>query len=166
MPEQISSKPNREAVDAYHRAMRHVIEIIHSWDRNNLELQEFLDYDKNLILEPKEYRRFRKVWELTIARGKKARVFQRPLQDHALKVVAKEIWSSEARMRFYSRLLNERLRCMSASVDPISIVELEQRYQYHLYRKGRQHQGLTPGPVFEIWCHTPDRVTFFDALPL
>lgn len=165
MPEQLISKPNREVIDAYHRSMRHVIDIVRSWDRNDFELQEFLDYDKDLIPEPKAYRGFHRAWEAAVIKGKKAKIFQMSLNDHAMKMVAKEIWGSEARMRFYALLLAGKLHCASADVEPVSALELEQRYQYSLYQKGRKRQGLDPGPNFEVWCHTPDRTTFYDSLP-
>ena len=165
MPEQLISKPSREAIDAYHRSMRHVIDIVRSWNRDDFELQEFLDYDKDLFQEPKAYRSFHRAWDATVVKGKQAKIFQMALSDHALKFVAKEIWGSESRMRFYTLLLEGKLRCASADVEPVSTLELEQRYQYSLYQKGRKQRGLEPGPNFEVWCHTPDRTTFYDSLP-
>ena len=45
MPKQLTSKPtrDREAVNTYHKAMLHIVDIVCTWGINDFELQEFLE---------------------------------------------------------------------------------------------------------------------------
>ena len=170
MPKHLESeselfKVDRKDIDAYHNGLMAAIHYVRSWSPANTELHEFLDHSGDLLLEPRDFEDFREIFTTALEKGIQAGLYQNYHEDQRkLKVIAK-CWLSEPRTRYYSNLINSRLRCRSDEmVEPVSLLELEQRYQHYLYKRGRADQGLGNGPVFRTWVRTPNAKTFYDEL--
>lgn len=165
MPKQLKSKQRkRSKVDYYHDELRNLIKQTEYWDHGNIELQEYLDNNTSVESQTLEFDEFYEQWESARQAGALANVHQN-LHVKKVKALAFMLFASPARRKHYLKLINERLHCDSEKVvKPISIIELEQRYQYFLYKKGRKSRGFKISPTFETWRSTKTRPTFYDEL--
>lgn len=166
MSKQISIEQNyqegREAVDAYHRRLMDLIHFVCHWAKPSNELMEFLDHNGDLLHEPIEFQEFYEIFRSVLDMSALANCYQRYDDQKKAKIILRALLS-EPRTRHYSNIINDRLRRKpTEKVELVSLLELEQRYQHYLYKKGRNYQGLGFGPVFKAWVKTPNCQTFFD----
>ena len=165
MPKQIKNKQKylRSNVDNYHDELKYMIKSVGYWPHGNMELQEFIDQDKKVIFpEPDEFREFRETWESVRCAGIVAGMYQN-LHPQNLKTLARALFASASRRKYYIKLINDRLtRDPSEHVAMLSIIELERRYQYYLYKKNCKRQGLKNDLDYECWRESGDCVTFYD----
>lgn len=165
MPKKLKGKQlSREAVEAYHRKKLKMFEEVLEWSDEDYALQEFLDDDYDNVQEPPVFSKFRKAYKEDVLLGKEVNVFQRNLDHHSLKLMAKE-YRSKNRVRFYCKTLRGRIDCMSEDVvlPPLSNLDLEQLYEYSLYKKGCEQQGFKI-ISFKTWLRTPASSTFYGNL--
>lgn len=169
MPKQLKNKRiieqvyKRKDVDYYHNELKYMIRSVGYWSRSSDELQEFLDQDEYLtVLEPDEFCDFHENWESARCAGISARIHQH-LHPRNLKSLARALYFSPSRQKYYIKTINSRLRCASTEqVVPLSIIELEQRYQYHLHMKDLKRRGLKSKYSFNDWRESDECVTFYD----
>lgn len=169
MPEHIISqrskkKQSRKQLDIYYDALIYAVKMTKYWPTDDLELEEFLDQGTPVPSDPpQEFVDFREAFDSVYYAGLSLGIEER-LSERKLRALARGLFQSMSRRKYYMQLLQSHRRCASEEFSAMSPYELEQRYQYYLYKNERKHKGLSQNPRFETWRTTADCITFYDIL--
>ena len=60
MPKDLKKQYSRENVDAYHKELLYFVDLVNHWPKDNFELQEYLDQDRDTAPIPDEFQDFQR----------------------------------------------------------------------------------------------------------
>lgn len=169
MPEYITTKrfkvkQDRKQLDIYYDALIYAVKMTKYWPTDDLELEEFLDQGTPVPNDqPQEFVDFVEAFDSVYYAGLHVGVEER-LSERKLRALARGLFQSMSRRKYYMQFLQSRRRCASEEFAAVSPTELEERYQYHLYKNERKHKGFGQNLQFNEWRITTDCITFYDIL--
>ena len=162
MPTQITKTYSMEALDAYYQALLKMVKTAGLLEKDSAE-----DFPIKIT---------RQAWlamvlnqfytDYDAAQQAAAQVgLDEELTRPELRVLAQHLGKDYSRREYYKKTLKYRLRhdCKNEP-EPLTLIELEQRYQHYLWRKARRKKDLGLGPLFDTWRYTDDCRTFYDEL--
>lgn len=156
----------RADLDNYYKAQLDLVNIIRLLVKKDTLNQEYSCQDGDLSLDssPSQWSRFYKAFEKMSSLGLKLDL-PKELDKEGQRMLASQLYKDYGRRDYYAKVISQRLKhVLKNEPSPLTLVELEERYQHYLYRKARHHQDLGLGPRFETWRYTDDCVTFYDSL--
>lgn len=163
MPEHISTanKDHVQEIREYYQAVHGLLKVIKYWPDISLELDEFLDRGGPKIGEmPSPYKDFCRAWQKVYDASNKLGLEQN-ISDRKLRALARGLYHSYGRQQFYHRFLQGRIDCVSDCNEPVSVIEIEERYLYYLHRKESHVKGKGIGPRFDVWIKENGHPTTF-----
>lgn len=163
MPTQITSKQ----VEEYYDAVIYTVKMLRYWPQDSDELQEFLDYGRAANPVPSEFGDFREAIASVYYAGRKVGLNEL-LSERQLFALARNLCRSEPRQKSYLgtlRSANGRVVSGQTSEEIIPFRELEERYQWYLWRKRQEViTGKEPNVKFHDWLENIGCVTFYDLI--
>ena len=155
MPTHISdaSKPQYpvEHIRAYYKALLYLAELPSYWTGYNYKLEEFLDTGHPVVSnQPKEFRDFCEAYD-NVRRTASKLGLEQELSERKLRALARNLYYGRSRQTFYIRFLKNRIEHAGEIKELSSVIEVEERYQYYLYRKENHIRGRGIGPNFKTW---------------
>ena len=138
-----------------------LIKLPGKWSHKNTCLREFLNSPDAATVDTWEWEEFLEQYD-KLLQARSALGMPEMLDISELKLLAKNLYGDHLRRRYYFIFIRGRLTNSYVNVPgPISVLELEQRYQHYQYHKERKHQGLGAGPTFPNWLVSDDYVPTF-----
>ena len=121
------------------------------WKEDDTELEMFFDTGHPVISScPEKFEEFCQIYEEVRQTATKVGI-EENLTERMLRALARNLYYGSARQDFYVRFLNGRIERADAIPGPSSLIEIEERYQYYLYRKENHYKGRGIGPKFSTW---------------
>ncbi|MBQ3296663.1 hypothetical protein IJH01_00835 [Candidatus Saccharibacteria bacterium] len=146
-----TSKYPVEQLKPYYKALLYMAELPKYWVAYDYRLEEFFDKGHPIISsQPQEFKDFCEAYEM-VCRASARLDIEQGLNYRMLRALARNLYYGGARRSFYIRYLEGQIDQLSKISEPVTIVGIEERYQYYIYRKERNHKGLGIGPNFETW---------------
>ena len=162
-----ASKPEypTEQIKDYYKALLYLAKLPSYWAEYNPELEEFLDTGHPKVSRrPQEFIEFCEAYEQARQAATKLGVDQ-DLNERKLRALARNLYYGSSRQSFYIRFLKGRIQHADDIVDLSSIIEIEERYQYYLYRKESRAKGKGIGPKFKTWLKNGGcPITFYSIM--
>ena len=161
-------KYQTEHVKAYLKALLYLAELPKYWSKYNSELENFFDRGHPVIMSrPPEFEEFCQAYEEVYRATKDLGLEQEHLNERKLRALARNLYYGSSRRYFYARFLRGRLTRAESITEPPSVIEVEERYQYYLYRKENRAKGYGIGPNFKTWKEEGGcAITFYSIMSL
>lgn len=150
---------------AYCEAELHLAKLPTYWLDNSPKLERFFDTGHPIISSrPQEFVDFCLAYEKVRWAATKVGI-EEDLTERMLRALARNLYYGSTRQAFYIRFLEGRIKYADAISEPSSMIEVEERYQYYLFRKENHYKGRGIGPKFKTWLKNGGcPVTFYSIM--
>lgn len=140
-----------EDIKAYYKALLYLAELPKYWSEYNSRLERFFDNGHPKVSnQPPEFKEFCKAYQKVREAAVKLDLDQ-DINERMLRALARNLYYGKTRQKFYLRFLRGRLENADTAYEISSIIEVEERYQYYLFRKENHVKGRGIGPRFKTW---------------
>ena len=136
---------------AYYKAELRLAKRPALWREGRFELEMFFDTGHPTVSNPPhEFVEFCQIYDEVRQAAAKVGI-EETLTKRMLRALARNLYYGSSRQDFYIRFLEGRIENIDATSEPYSMIDIEERYQYYLYRKENHHKGRGIGPRFSTW---------------
>ena len=170
MPTHVNKKASKpeypvEDIKAYYDAFLYLVELPMYWPECSLRLERFFDTGHPVVSsQPQEFTEFCTVYQRVNQAAAKLGL-EEDLNERMLRALARNLYYGSSRQTFYVRFLKGRIENINTISDLSSVIEVEERYQYYLYRKENYHKGRGIGPKFKTWLKNGGcPITFYSIM--
>ena len=154
-----------EDIEAYYKALLYLAELPIYWAEYNPRLERFFDTGHPAVTnQPPEFEEFCAAYEKVRQAAAKLDLEQ-DLSKRMLRALARNLYYGKTRQEFYVRFINGRLENAQTAHELSSVIEVEERYQYYLFRKENHYKGRGIGPKFKTWLKNGGcPITFYSIM--
>ena len=140
-----------EDVKACYEAQLYLINRPLYWSPYSYRLERFFDKGHPTVSDPpQEFVDFCKAYENVRQKATKLGI-EENLTERMLRALARNLYYGKSRREFYVRFLEGRIENIGPTSEACSMIEIEEQYQYYLYRKENHYKGRGIGPKFSTW---------------
>ena len=145
------TKYSTKELKAYYKAELRLAKRPTLWREGRFELERFFDTGHPAVTnQPQEFKEFCYIYEEVRQAAAKVGI-EEALNERMLRALARNLYYGSSRQDFYIRFLEGRIEHIDDNSRPYSLIEIEERYQYYLYRKENHYKGRGIGPRFSTW---------------
>lgn len=154
-----------EDIKAYYKALLLLVKLPKYWPECSARLERFFDTGHPVVSNPPaEFEEFCTAYQ-RVRRAAAKLDLEQDFSERMLRALARYLYYGCSRREFYIKFIEGRIEHADTIKELSSVTEVEERYQYYLFRKEKHYKGQGIGPKFSTWLEKGGcPVTFYSIM--